>query len=202
MKIYHYLICIAAALLLGGCGTDSGIENQESPVALVIHSITTLGTPTPFGDVRVDVDGSAFGDSIDINLGSVILNQNPGTPGVTAPGELDDIILDRVRITWARIDGGVDLPPNREDFLTQRITPGGTLTLSGMEVLSAVHKFEFPLFYLRRDSLGFEPSTGFTSIQALGTIEFFGHTLAGKPVQARGQFRIEWNDWADAAAGT
>ena len=202
MKSYRTLTLLAAAVVLAGCKTDSGIEDQESPVALVVQSITPVGTPTPFGDVRVDENGAAFGDSIDITLASVIINQNPGSPGVTEATELNDIILERMRITWSRIDGGVDLPPNREDILTNRVTPGGTLTITGLEVLSALHKFEFPLFYLRSDSLGFEPSTGFFSIQAAGTIEFFGRTLAGKPVHARGQFRIEWTDWADSATGT
>jgi len=199
MKSYRIGAVLVAAVALTSCGTDSGIEDQESPVALVIQSITPQAVPTPFGDVRVDSSGAAFGDTIEIAIASIIVNQNPGSPGVTAPSELNDIILDRIRITWSRIDGGVDLPPNREDFVTDRIAPGGTLVLSGLEVLSAVHKFQFPLFYLRSDSLGFEPSTGFFSIQALGSIEIFGHTLAGKPVRAVGQFRIEWTDWADSA---
>jgi hypothetical protein len=197
MRTLRCVLATTVVAALAACGTKSGIEDQESPVALVVRAIQLLDSPSPFGDVFDDDTGGAFGDFITVTLASVILNQGAGTPGVTAPGDLTDIQLERFRVTWTRIDGGVDLPDSHEEPITQRITPGGTLTLNTLTVLSAVRKFQFPLFYLRPDSLGYEPATGFDSIQAQGTIEFFGHLLSGEAVSARGQFRIEWTNWAD-----
>ncbi len=178
------LLVIIAALLMGllmsSCSEEKGMS------ILVIESI--LPETDPFGDIMTD-EGGVMTDTVEISFAALLKNNSMA--GVVYA----DVIIEKLVISYTRIDGGVDVPTSFEFFSTLQVPGGGGATMTGVPVLSATKKLEAPLSDLY--ILGYEDSTSFSKIRMRINIEVVAKTLEGDPIYASGSISIEVTNWAD-----
>ena len=121
---------------------------------------------------------------------------------MTAPA-LQDILLERYEVEYRRTDGGTAVPAGIQRAITAKvqITPHGvseeTITALTLTLTPASQKREPPLSHLI--SPGFEPDTGFVTIQADAIVTFYGRTVAGDQVAVTGQVAIQFANFADGS---
>ncbi len=180
-------------LTVAGCGTSGGLQNTSAPVVLIVSSL--LAGNAPFGDV-LSTDGTLPEDTVVVTL--IARMKNPSD--LSQPG-LQDILVERYEVTFSRTDGGTAKPPGFQRAISAkvRVTPNGstTETITGLTLVlvPSTLKSQPPLSHLILP--GFEPVTGFVSIQATATVRFFGHTIAGDAVQAEAAIGLNFADFAD-----
>jgi len=183
---------LAALALLASCSAPGDIDNTAAPVSLILSSLSAVGAN--FGDV-VNDDGTVSDTQVTASFVARLKNSTD----TTAP-ELQEIVLERYEVTYARTDGGARLPAGMQRAMTAKvqITPNGiitekttTLTLT---LVPASQKLQPPLSYLI--SPGFEPDTGFVTVTVDATLRFFGHTIAGEQVSVEGSIAIQFANYA------
>lgn len=186
-------VAILVALAgLSSCGAPGDIDNTRAPVSLILSSLVAVGVN--FGDV-VNDDGTVS----DSQVTATFVARLKSSANTTAP-ELQEIVIERYEVTYARTDGGSRVPAGMQRAMTAKvkITPNGvtteqttTITLT---LVPGSQKLQPPLSHLI--SPGFEPDTGFPTITVDATIIFFGHTIAGEQVSVKGAIAIQFANYA------
>lgn len=185
-------VALLFALTAAGCAAGN-IDNTPAPVVLVVGDLTP--TSDPFGDVLTS-GGTVPEDAIDVDFTARL--KNPSDP--TQPA-VQDIVLERYEVTFARTDGGSAVPAGfqRAMNVRVRVTPHGQqnefLTTASIVLVPSTIKSQPPLSHLI--SPGVEPGTGFINIQVTATIRFFGHTVAGEAVAGQASVGINFANFAD-----
>ena len=183
---------LAALAALSSCSAPGDIDDTRAPVTLTLARLVPVGDN--LGDV-VDDDGLVADSQV---LATFVARlKNSSDP--TAP-ELQEIVIERYEVTYARTDGGAALPAGMQRAMTAKvqITPNGvtteeTTTVS-ITLVPSSQKLQPPLSHLI--SPGFEPDTGFPTITVDATIRFFGRTIAGEQVSAQGAIAIQFANYA------
>jgi len=186
--------CLLPVLIVAGCSASGDIDNTPAPVILVVGNISQ--TTSPFGDVLTS-GGTIPEDGIEVQFTARLKN---GTDN-TAP-TLQEIIVQRYEVTFARTDGGTAIPAGfqRGMNVRVRVTPHNSqsdiLTNAQLVLVPSTIKSQPPISHLI--SPGFEPETGFVNIQVNATIRFFGHTLAGDAVSATATIGVNFANFGDS----
>jgi hypothetical protein len=168
------------ALFLASCSEEKGMS------ILVIESIDSA--TEPFGDIMTN-DGGVMTDIVDVNFLAQLKNQTLTNTNYT------DVIIEKLVISFTRLDGGTDTPTSFEYFNTLRVPGGGSAKMAGVPILSATKKLELPLSELY--DFGYERSTSFDTIKLRVNIEAVGKSIDGSPIYARGSISMEITNWAD-----
>ena len=182
---------LAAVALLSSCSAPGDIDDTRAPVSLILSSLVAVGDD--FGDVISD--GGVASDS---QVTASFVARLKNSQNTTGP-ELQEIVIERYEVTYARTDGGVSVPAGMQRAVTAKvqITPNGqvtelvtTLTLT---LLPSSQKLQPPLSHLI--SPGFEPDTGLPTVTVDATLRFFGHTIAGEEVSAQGSIAVQFANY-------
>lgn len=112
---------------------------------------------------------------------------------------LNDVILNRVRITYIRSDGrnvpGEDVPFPFDAALNFRI-PIDSAATALFNIVRHQSKVESPLKELRGIS-GPRNGGSFFILSTLAQVEFFGNDTAGRPITLTGSLTVNFADFAD-----
>jgi hypothetical protein len=150
-----------------------------------------------FGDVVAD-DGTVA----DTQITATFVARLKASTDSTAP-ELQEILIEGYEVTYRRTDGGTSVPAGMQRSLAAKvqITPNGiaterqtTITLT---LTPGSQKLQPPLSHLI--SPGFEPDTGYPTVQADAIVRFFGRTIAGEQVAVQGAIGIQFANYAGGA---
>jgi hypothetical protein len=182
-------IWILAAAGAVSCSTPADLEDTDAPVFLVVDSLSCASDPC--GDVWNPSVGVLEPECA--NVAVSVEFKDPNETG----SHLNDVILDRYRVTWSRTDGGTQAPQGFERVMNERVEAGSSAEFDCLTFLQAVQKDQPPLSWLLPWNGGYEPSTGFTTIGLRMTLQVFGRTLAGRQVYAQASQSIIFADWAN-----
>ena len=199
---------IAVVALLLGSVSCGDVTKDRSPVTILIDSLETASGADPgnfsgfllsdvqtmveqqIGDqtVRVPIVYNDFGQAtmrlISKDAGNGAVNLNP-TPW-------NSITIRRYRVTYTRADGrntpGLDVPLPIDGAVTATLTPSPVTV--PFEVVRHQAKLEQPLKALA----GFG---GRLFITTIAEVTFFGSDAYGNDVQAKGNFTVNFSDFAD-----
>lgn len=182
------LLTVASA----GCAAGN-IDNTPAPVTLVVGDL--VPTSDPFGDVLTS-GGTVPEDVVEVDLLARLKNPTD----LTQPA-VQDIVVERYEVTFARTDGGSAVPAGFQRSMNARVrvTPHGQqnefVTTVTVVIVPSTTKSQPPLSHLI--SPGVEPGTGFINIQVTATVRFFGHTIAGEAVSGQAAVGINFANFAD-----
>lgn len=191
-----YAVAILVFAAMSACSATGDIDNTPAPVVLIVGTITQ--TSTPFGDILTS-GGTIPGDTIEVQFTGRLKSSADVSP--TGP-PLQEIIVERYAVTFARIDGGAAVPAGFQRGMNARvrITPNNSqsdiFTNVSLVVVPSTSKSQPPIAHLI--SPGFEPDTGFVNIQVNATIRFFGRTVAGDAISAQATIGINFADFGDS----
>jgi len=198
---------LAAATLVASvsCAGDMATTG-DAPVMLVIDSLAASSGATPGSlgntlnsDVITLVEQTVNGQTVKVptvfnDVGQArfhLVRKNP--VAVTSPSPLNDVTINRYRVTFRRADGrntpGVDVPYGFDGAATVTITgsAGGTV---GFELVRHNSKQEPPLSNLAY-------AGGAIQINTIAEITFYGRDQAGNEVQVTGTMNVNFADFGD-----
>jgi hypothetical protein len=196
---------LTAGLAAASCGDTS---LGKSPSILLIDNLVAESGARPgqsggtlASDVVTMVDATINGQQVKVptifeDLGTVGLKfiiKDMGNPGGEAsPSKVNQIMVNRYRVVYRRADGrntqGVDVPYAFDGAITVTVDESGKLTSFALVRIQA--KEEDPLRALAGGG-------GRIAIATIADITFYGHDMAGNPVQQTGSMGINFADWGD-----
>ncbi|MBD3414454.1 MAG: hypothetical protein GF421_08500 [Candidatus Aminicenantes bacterium] len=144
-------------------------------------------------DVAVQSEGSdavtVTADLIAATLGVKTIEPEP----YLGSSQYNNVVLDRYVVTYTRTDGnnveGVDVPYSFEGALSTEIPVGSEQSIS-IVIVRAAAKLEPPLIDLR-------DGTGDVVLTVNAKIDFYGHDLANRSVQATGNITIYFANYVN-----
>jgi hypothetical protein len=196
---------LTAALAAGSCGDTS---LGKSPSILVIDTLVAESGARPgqsngtlASDVVTMVNGTVNGQQVKVptifedlaTAGLKFVIKDMGNPGGEAsPSKVNQIMVNRYRVVYKRADGrntqGVDVPYAFDGAITVTVDESGKLVSFALVRIQA--KEEEPLRSLAGGG-------GRVAIATIAEITFYGHDLAGNPIQQTGSIGINFADWGD-----
>lgn len=200
-------IALFAATAMTGVSCGEVARTGQSPAFLIVESVQAASGADPgtfstflLSDVETLVDSQVGGQTVkvptifnDIGRASFSLAlKDPGTPASpTSPSTLNQITLNRYRVSFRRADGrntpGVDVPYGFDGAFT--VTVAGTASAS-FDIVRHQMKEEPPLKNLARGG-------GANLISTIAEITFYGRDQAGNDVQAAASITVNFGDFAD-----
>ena len=198
----------AAAMLMASISCGDVARTGRSPAMLIIDSLQAASGADPqafsdflLSDVQTLVERTVNGEDVIVptifnDVGQATLRielKDQGGAGVPAtPSALNQVTLNRYRITFRRTDGrntpGVDVPFDNDGKLTA--TVGASPTTVTFEVVQHQAKLENPL----KPLVG---GGGRVFVTTIAEVTFYGADLAGNAVQVTGAMRVSFADYAD-----
>jgi hypothetical protein len=164
---------IALALIVVGCNSD--ISRSSSPVELLIH---TISQPIQKFDIAASTSTACQQNVSNVEIENRI--KNPATSNTT----FLDVHLTRYRVTWARTDGGKQVPAPVDQAMDLLVAAGGTSDTAVFH-LGQLNIFDqAPFAALLPQNGGKDPDTGSNVLHFNVTTTIFGQTLAGDNVSA------------------
>jgi hypothetical protein len=165
-------VLAAALAFAAGCTNKQG--ETESPVYMTTN---ITGTQSLTFNIA---PGAGF------QLGTVIVTSFPKNSGVTDPQGFQTIQLSSYVVKYTRLDGGTSLPnPPQQSFAISGTIPlGGSITLSGLPVITPAASQQSPFDQLLPFNGGIDQQTGQPTINVGVTVTFFGETVAGTRVSS------------------
>ena len=185
------VIAAAAAILLLAAGSCNDINRQSSPIDLVVSNTQNL--------TRLDLAGDATGSTKcreDIAKIHILpLNiQGPSTlpnPNLT-PADLNQVKIDRYRISYVRADGGHLVPAPFVRSISTLVTVGSTSDATTFQVFDPNALNQAPFAALLPQNGGHDPETGKSIITMDVILEVFGQTLAGERVAGSTRMTLDF----------
>jgi hypothetical protein len=170
--------------LVAASGADPGKSNGTLASDVVTLVTQTVGTES----VKVP---TIYEDIATAGLKFIIKDMgNPG--GEASPTKNNNIVVNRYRVVYKRADGrnvqGVDVPYAFDGAVTATIDDSGKIVSFALVRIQA--KQEQPLKALAGGG-------GRVAIATIADVTFFGHDMAGNPVQQTGSISINFADWGD-----
>lgn len=160
---------LLAVLLLGSLAAcDDAPDEADGGVLLVVEF-----TDAP---ARVGVNDQDVVTLETLDIDSVTVNPEAGT------SDLMDVLLDTMEVTYTRADTGTRTPVPYVIELLGTVPVGGTLTYSGIPVLSRDQMRSPPLSDLLFENGGVDSETGKSSIRLNVQVRVFGRTVGGSEV--------------------
>ena len=200
------LLAVAVlALVSVSCASDL-TRMGRSPGFLVIDKIEGASGAKPaefgsqlFSDVITLVDTQVNGATVKVptvfsDPGRATVRLTMKNPDVsTTPSSLNEITLNRYRVTFRRADGrntpGVDVPWPLDGGVTTTISAKDAVTV-GFEFVRHQMKQEPPLRNLQNGG-------GADLISTIAEVTFFGRDQAGNDVSATGSITVNFGDFGD-----
>ncbi len=183
----------AAVVLTLAAGACNDINRQESPVALVVSNTQNLH--------QLDLAGDATGSTncqksiATIHMTSVPL-QGRVLPGITIPGtssaDLNQIKIDRYRVSYVRVDGGHLIPAPFVRSISTIIGVGASAEGTNFVAFDPNAVTQAPFAALLPQNGGRDPETGRPIITMDVILEVFGTTLAGERVSGSTRMTIDF----------
>ena len=132
---------------------------------------------------------SVTADPATVSFRAQLLNPNPNA----LASHYNNIMLTRYTVSYFRTDGnnieGIDIPYSFEGSLSTLVEIGDLVDVSFI-IVREVAKLELPLINLHE-------GRGEGVLQVRAKVDFYGHDLANKAVQATGYLTIFFSNYAD-----
>lgn len=181
----------SAALLMFAAGACNDINRQTSPVSLVVSTTQNL--------TRIDLAGDVVGSTKcqetvgTVHMTSVPIQAAPlvGNPNLTG-ADLNQIKIDRYRVSYARVDGGHLVPAPFVRSISTVIAVGQTGEGTNFVVFDPGAVFQAPFAALLPQNGGRDPETGRPVVTMDVILEVFGTTLAGERVSGSTRMTIDF----------
>lgn len=179
-----------AVLLTIAAGSCSDINKQSSPVTLVVTTDQTLH--------KIDLAPGAPNCNQDIGKVNVsaILIQNPASslPANTqqTPADLNEVKLDRYRVSYVRIDGGHMVPAPFVRSISTTVQVGGAAQAQKFVGFDPAAFNQAPFVALLPQNGGRDPETGKSTITMDLVLDVFGETLAGERVTGTTRISLDF----------
>jgi hypothetical protein len=179
----------AAAVLLLAAGSCNDINRQNSPIDLVVTNTQLLH--------QFDLAGDPVGSTkCQGNIGTVhiqaLLIQPASTNPNLTPANLNQVKIDRYRISYVRADGGHLVPSPFVRSISTLVTVGGTSDASNFQVFDPNALNLAPFAALLPSNGGRDPETGRTIVTMDVILEVFGTTLAGERVAGSTRMTLDF----------
>lgn len=177
----------AALLLMVAAVSCNDINRREAPVALVVTTNQILH--------RLDLAGDPVGstncqkDIATILMTSVLL-QTPSTIAGVTQANLNQIKVDRYRVSYVRLDGGRLVPASFVRSISTTVA-GSTSAPTTFVLIEPNAIFQAPFAALQQIG-GRDPETGKTTITMDVILEVFGTTLAGERVTGNTRMTLDF----------
>lgn len=198
----------AIALLMGSVSCGDVVRQDQAPVIVVVDSVEAASGAQPgtmnrflLSDVQTMVEQQVSGATVrvpvifnDLAQATMrIIPKDAGNGAISlAPTPLNNVTINRYRITFIRADGrntpGVDVPYPVDGAVTATIS--ATPTVVGFEMVRHQQKLEQPLRSLANFG-------GRLFISTIAEITFFGADQVGNTVQVKGTISVSFSDYAD-----
>jgi hypothetical protein len=165
-------LSVAAAVLaaLAALSCSNELSRNDAPVELVVTNTQNL--------VQYDIQGGTRCGENFATVDLQVIAKNP-----TAAGPFVDVRVRRYRVSYARTDGGTQVPaPFVRSIDTLLIVGGGAQSVSGFVALLPEALDQAPFAALKVINGGRDPETGRNRIRMDIILEVFGETLAGDEV--------------------
>jgi hypothetical protein len=181
LKIVLGFAWIGALLAVVTCNS---VNRESSPVQLIV-------TNTQFLQI-IDVNG---GNGCDQDVGTLelrsLLLQDQTNTTLATDNRLNDIIIDRYQVTYARTDGGSAVPHSFVRTISTTVTSGGTASFfSKFIVFEPDAVRQAPFAALLPANGGRDPQTGKSFVTMDIVVQVFGQTLAGERVSGTTKFPL------------
>ncbi len=125
------------------------------------------------------------------NLALVTLRNLIKRPEIEVDPRLLDVVVRSYRVSYQRTDGGTQVPAPFTRSTTLLVPAGGLETELGSFLAFESGAFnQAPFVALRSANGGTDPETGRNNITMDLIIDFFGETLSGEEVSARGRMGV------------
>ena len=184
-------IVAAAAILLLAAGSCNDINRQSSPISLVVTNTQILH--------RLDLAGDATGSqTCQQNIGTIhitaILIQAPSAnPNpLPSPADLNQVRIDRYRISYVRADGGKLVPAPFVRSISTLVEVGSASDATTFQVFDPNALNQAPFAALLPQNGGHDPETGRSTVTMDVILEVFGTTLAGERVTGSTRFTLDF----------
>jgi hypothetical protein len=179
----------AAAVLLLAAGSCNDINRQSSPIDLVVTNTQILH--------KIDLAGDAPGSkACQQNIGTVhiraLLLQRPSTNPNLTPADLNQVRIDRYRVSYVRADGGRLVPAPFVRSISTLVAVGGTADATNFQVFDPNALNQAPFAALLPQNGGRDPETGKAIITMDVILEVFGTTLAGERVAGSTRMTLDF----------
>lgn len=182
-------VLVAGVALLLFAGSCNDINRQEAPVDLVVTNTQILH--------QLDLAGDPPGSTkCQQNIATVhmlaIRLQSPSTNPNVTPADLDQVRIDRYRVSYVRIDGGHLVPAPFVRSISTLITVGSISEGTNFQAFDPTAINQAPFAALLPQNGGIDPETHKPSVTMDVILEVFGSTLAGERVSGSTRMSLDF----------
>jgi|SRR5437867_7204594 len=176
------------AMLLAG-GSCNDINRQSAPVDLVVTNTQNLR--------QIDLNGDAIGSQkcqqtvATVHILALQLQPPSTNPNLT-PIDLNQVKIDRYRVSYTRADGGRLVPAPFVRSTSTLVGINSTAEGTNFALFDANAINLAPFAALRPENGGRDPETGRPIISLDTTLELFGTTLAGERVSGNTRMTLDF----------
>jgi len=179
----------AAVVLLLAAGSCNDINRQSSPIDLLVTNTQILH--------RLDLAGDAPGSVLcQQNIGTVhiqaLLLQRPSTNPNLTPADLNQVKIDRYRVSYVRADGGHLVPAPFVRSISTLVAVGQTADATSFQVFDPNALSQAPFAALLPQNGARDPETGRSIVTMDVILEVFGTTLAGERVAGSTRMTLDF----------
>lgn len=194
------LASLLAFLTSFGCLTEPDSVKKDT-TNVIINVVKMTATSSDFTGTGTESDFllsdvcfaddthppcSYFNDNGAVEMQATLKDQSQGASNI------DSVVFERYRVTFIRADGrnvpGVDVPYPFDGAANFTVPFDGTSASEAFVVVRHSAKIESPLRELTGNG---------TLISVLAQIDFFGHDLAGRAIQATGYLNVTFGDFGN-----
>jgi hypothetical protein len=179
----------AAAILLLAAGSCNDINRQASPIDLVVTNTQILH--------QLDLAGDVMGSTkCQQSIGTVHIQalelSRPSTNPRLTPINLNQVKIDRYRVSYVRADGGHLVPAPFVRSISSLVNVGSTAEATGFQAFDPTALNQAPFAALLPQNGGRDPETGRSIITMDVILEVFGTTLAGERVSGSTRMTLDF----------
>ena len=182
-------IVAAAGILLLAAGSCNDINRQSSPISLIVtntqllHQIDLAGDPV--GSTKCQ------GDIATVQLLALQIQPSASNPLLT-PADLNQVKIDRYRVSYVRADGGHLVPAPFVRSISSLINVGSSSSATGFQAFDPNALNQAPFAALLPQNGGRDPETGRSVVTMDLILEVFGSTLAGERVAGSTRMTLDF----------
>jgi hypothetical protein len=182
-------IVAAAAVLLLAAGSCNDINRQSSPIQLIVTNTQLLHRL----DLAGDVVGSTKcqGDIATVQLLALQIQPAASNPLLT-PADLNQVKIDRYRVSYVRADGGHLVPAPFVRSISSLVNVGASSSATGFQAFDPNALNQAPFAALLPQNGGHDPETGRSVVTMDVILEVFGSTLAGERVAGSTRMTLDF----------
>ena len=183
------IVAAASLAMLLAAGSCNDINRQSSPVDLVVTNTQNVR--------QIDLNGDAIGsqkcqqNTATIHILAVQLQPPSTNPNLT-PIDLNQVKIDRYRVSYTRADGGHLVPPSFVRSTSTLVGVNGSAEGTNFALFDANAINLAPFAALKPENGGRDPETGRPIISLDVTLELFGATLAGERVSGSTRMTLDF----------